>query len=113
MIKRVKLGNGVYQVQINRFKSFNYLKLISAQITGDGYFKGVPSVEMILLNDKVMFTSFSNLIPRTNTLNCFDLLLTASNNPTLIHEKFHTLKCKFPENSIDESIEIELMFDIL
>lgn len=102
---------GIHELQINCSSGFNYLNLVSANINKREYYKGIPSVEMILLNDKSMFTSYSNLIPGTNTLNCFDLLLTASNNPALVNEKYHTLKCVIPKTGIDESIKIELLFE--
>lgn len=112
MIEKVKLENGVHEVQMNNSNGFKYLNLTSAQITGTEYFKEIPSVEMILLNDQVMFTCYSNLIPGTNSLNCFELLLTAANIPALMNEKFHTLTCRLPEQVINKSIAIDLEFEI-
>jgi hypothetical protein len=112
MVKKVKFENGVREVQIINSSGFNYLNLTSATINKGKYGEEIPSVEMILLNDRTMLTSYSNLIPGTNKLNCFDLLQTAANIPALVNEKFHTLKCVLPAYIIDDSIEIELAFEI-
>lgn len=99
------------EIQINSKNGFNRLNLISAKINNPKYYDGIPSVEMILLNDKFMFNSFSNLIPGTNSLNCFDLLKTSINNSRLINEKFHTLKCVLKNSLINELCEIVLEFE--
>lgn len=112
MIKNVKFEKGVREVEINYNPGFRSLHLIAASIDKAESVKGIPSVEMILLNDRTQFVSYSNLIPGTNQLNCFDLLQTAANIPALIHEKFHTLKCVLPDSMINDSIEIELAFEI-
>lgn len=112
MIKNVKIEKGIEEIQIKHTSGFHILKIVNANINHPKRFKGIPSVEMILLNDKAMFTSYSNLIPGTNTLNCFDLLLTASNNRALVNETFHTLKCILSSDLIDDSVNIELQFEI-
>jgi hypothetical protein len=54
-----------------------------------------------------MFKSYSNLVPGTNNLNCFDLLLTATNNPALLNEKFQTLTYAVPDNVYDADVVID------
>ena len=112
MIRKLKFENGVHEMQINYISGFNYLNLTSATINKTEYDKGIISVEMKLLNDFRVFTLYSHLIPGTNKLDCFDLLQCTANIPTLLNEKFHTLKCVIPEYLIDDSIEIEMAFEI-
>ena len=112
MRKKIVFENGIQELKINHDNGFKKLNLISATINKVEEFKVVPFVELILSNDKAMFTSYSNLVPGTNNLNCFDLLLTAINNPSLLNEKFHTLKCLVPDHINDAGVVIDLEFDI-
>ena len=112
MRKKIVFENGIQELQVNHDAGFKQLNLISASINKVADFKVVPFVELILSNDKAMFTSYSNLVPGTNNLNCFDLLLTATNNPSLQNEKFHTLKCVVPAHVNDAGVVIDLEFDI-
>jgi hypothetical protein len=112
MRKKVKFENGIQEIQINQDAGFKYLHLISATINNVEDLKGIPSVELILLNDKAIFKSYSNLVLGTNNLNCFDLLLTATNNPTLSNETFHTLNCVVLNNVYDADVVIDMEFEI-
>ena len=112
MIKKIVFENGIQELQVNHDTGFKQLNLISATINKVEDFKVVPFIELILSNDKITFTSYSNLVPGTNTLNCFDLLLTATNNPSLLNEKFQTLKCLVPALVYDTGVVIDLEFDI-
>lgn len=112
MRKNIVIENGNQEIQINHDAGFKQLNLISATINKVDDLKVIPSVELILLNDKVMFRSYSNLVPGTNKLNCFDILLTATNNPTLSNEIFHTLKCVVPDNLYDADVVIDMEFEI-
>jgi hypothetical protein len=112
MRKKARFENGVQEIQIVHDSGFKYLNLISAVIDKVEDAKDIPSVELILTNDKAMFTSYSNWVPGTNNLDCFDLLLTASNNPALSNETFHTLKCVVPGNAYDADAVIEMEFEI-
>jgi len=112
MRKKVRFENGIQEIQINHDAGIKNLNLISAIINKVEYVKDIPSVELILINDKTMFTSYSNLVPGTSNLNCFDLLLTAANNPALSNETFHTLKCVVPDNVYDTEVVIDMEFDI-
>jgi hypothetical protein len=51
-------------------------------------------------------------VPGTNNLNCFDLLLTATNNSALSNQTFHTLKCLLPHNVYDADLVIDMEFEI-
>ena len=112
MRKKVRFENGIQEIQINHDAGFKHLNLISAIINKVEYLKVIPSVELILINDKAMFTSYSNLVPGTNNLNCFDLLLTAANNPALSNETYRTLKCVLPDNVYDADVVIDMEFEI-
>lgn len=112
MRKKVKFENGIQEIQINQDAGFKHLNLIYAIINKVEGRKVIPSVELILISDKAMFTSYSNLVPGTNNLNCFDLLLTATNNPALSNETFHTLKCVVPDNVYDADVVIDMEFEI-
>jgi hypothetical protein len=112
MKKKIKFENGIQEIQINQEGGFKYLNLISATINKVRNVKDIPSIELILSNDKAMFTSYSNLVQGTNNLNCFDLLLTAANNPAFSNEIFHTLKCVVPDNLYHADIVIDMEFEI-
>jgi hypothetical protein len=112
MRKKARFENGVQEIQIIHDAGFKYLNLISSVIDNVEDAKVIPSVELILTNDKAMFTSYSNLVPGTKNFNCFDLLLTASNNPALSNERFHTLKCVVPDNVHDADAVFEMEFEI-
>ena len=112
MRKKVKFENGIQEMEINYDAGCKQLQFISAIINNIEDVKGIPSVEFILLNDKVLFESYSNLVLGTNHLNCFDLLLTATNNPALSNETFHTLKCVVPDNAYDADVVIDMEFEI-
>ena len=112
MRKKVKFENGIQEIQINSDAGFKQLQLISANINKVEDMKVIPSVELILLNDKAIFRSYSNLLLGTNHLNCFDLLLTATNNPALSNETFHTLKCVVPDNVNNADVVIDMEFEI-
>jgi hypothetical protein len=112
MRKKIVFENGIQEIQINQDAGFKQLNLISAIINKVEDLKFIPSVELILINDKSMFTSYSNLVPGTNNLNCFDLLLTATNIPALSNEIFHTLKCLVPDNVYDADVVIDLEFEV-
>lgn len=112
MLKKIVFENGIQELQINQDTGFKQLNLISATINKVEEFKLAPFIELILCNDKIMFKSYTNLVPGTNTLNCFDLLLTAANNPSLLNEKFYTLKCVVPSHVYDNGVVIDLEFEI-
>ena len=112
MRKKVKFDNGIQEMEINYDAGCKQLQLISANINKVENVKVIPSVEFILLNDKVLFSSYSNLVLGTNHLNCFDLLLTATNNPALSNDTFHTLKCVVPDNVYDAEVVIDMEFEI-
>ena len=112
MRKKVKFENGIQEMQINSDADFKHLQLISAIINNVEDTKVIPSVELILLNDKAIFSSYRNLVLSTNNLNYFDLLLTATNNPALSNETFHTLKCVVPDNVYDADVVIDMEFEI-
>jgi hypothetical protein len=112
MRKKIKFENGIQEIQINHDAGFKHLNLISATINKVQDVKDMPSIELILINDKAMFTSYSNLVQGTNNLSCFDLLLTAANNPALSNEIFHTLKCVVPDNVFDADVVIDMEFEI-
>ncbi len=106
MRKKVRFENGVQEIQIVQDDGFRRLQLISAIIDKTEDARLIPSVELVLMNDNTMFKSYSNRVPGTDNLNCFDLLLTAANNPALSNNTFHTLKCVARDNS-DAVIEME------
>lgn len=112
MRKKIAIENGNQEIQINHDAGFKRLNLISATINKVKDLKVIPSVELILINDKVMFRSYSNLVPGTNKLNCFDILLTATNNPALSNEIFHTLKCVVPGDFYNADAVIDMEFEI-
>lgn len=112
MRKKVKFENGIQEMQINSDADFKHLQLISAIINNVEDTKVIPSVELILLNDKAIFSSYRNLVLSTNNLNYFDLLLTATNNPALSNDTFHTLKCVVPDNVYDAEVVIDMEFEI-
>lgn len=112
MRKKVKFENGIQEIQINHDAGFKHLKLISAIINKVEDLKEIPSVELILINDKAMFKSYSNLVLGTNNFYCFDLMLAATNNLALLNETFHTLKCVVAENIIDAGVVIDMEFEI-
>lgn len=112
MRKKIKFENGIQEIQINSPAGFKYLNLISAIINKVEEVKVIPSVELILINDKAIFNSYSNLVPGTNNLNCFDLLLLATNNPILLNKTFHTLRCVLADNICDAGVEIKMEFEI-
>lgn len=112
MRKKIKFENGIQEIQINQEGGFKHLNLISATINKVRNVKDIPSIELILSNDKAMFTSYSNLVLGTKNLNCFDLLLTATNNPDLSNEIFHKLKCVVPDNVFDADLVIDMEFEI-
>ena len=112
MRKKVKFENGIQEIQINSDAGCKQLQLISATINNVEDMRVIPSVEFILLNDKVLFKSYSNLLLGTNHLNCFDLLLTTTNNPALSNDTFHTLKCVVPDNAYDAEVVIDMEFEI-
>ena len=112
MRKKVKFENGVQEMEINSDAGFKQLQLISTTINNVEDMRVIPSVKFILLNDKVLFKSYSNLVLGTNHLNCFDLLLTATNNPALSNDTFHTLKCVIPDNAYDADVVIDMEFEI-
>ena len=112
MRKKVKFENGVQEMEINYDAGCKQQQLISATINNIEDVKAIPSVEFILLNDKVLFKSYSNLVLGTNHLNCFDLLLTATNNPALSNETFHRLKCVVPDKVYDAEVVIDMKFEI-
>jgi hypothetical protein len=112
MRKKIVFENGIQEIQINHDAGFKQLNLISTIINKVENVKVIPSVELILSNDKAMLKSYSNLVPGTNNLNCFDLLLTAANNPALSNEIFHTLKCVVPDNIYHADVVIDMEFEI-
>jgi len=112
MRKKVKFENGIQEIQINQDAGFKHLSLISAIINKVDDLKVKPSVELILINDTVKFTLYSNLVPGTNKLNCFDLLLTVTNNPVLLNEIFHTLKCVLADDISKAGVMIDMEFEI-
>jgi hypothetical protein len=112
MRKKVRFENGIREIQINQNAGFKKLNLISAIIKKVEDMKVIPSIELILSNNNAIFTSYSNLVPGTNNLNCFDLLLTATNNSALSNQTFHTLKCLLPDNIYDADLVIDMEFEI-
>ena len=111
MIKTIKLENGNKEIVLNHTPGFKYLNLTSAKINNGTYLKPVPYIEMKLLNDRHTFTLYSNLLPGTDRLICYDLLSASSNIPALANEIFHTLKCIMPENVFDKDAEVEMEFE--
>ena len=109
MRKEVRFENGIEEIHIVQDDGFRRLQLISAIIDKDVDARIVSSVELVLMSDKAMFKSYSNRIPGTDNLNCFDLLLTAANNPAFSIAKFHILKCVSRDSS---NAVIELEFEI-
>lgn len=112
MKERIKFQPGINEIQIKRITGFKKLQLIAARINKGEWEKHVPNIEMLLSNDCTQFTSYSNLIPGTRNLNCFDILTTSANIPALSNETFHTLKCMLPGHVFDTEYEIEMEFEI-
>ena len=110
--KKIKFENGIQELHIVHDAGFKCLNLISAIIDKDDDAMVQFSVELVLMNDKAMFKSYSNRVPGTDTLNCFDLLLTAANNPALSNETFHKLKCAVPNDAYGADAVIEMEFEI-
>ena len=112
MKERIKFETGIKEIQLNRISGFKKLQLIAAKINKGKWEKDVPQIEMLLSNDSTQFTSYSNLIPGTRNLNCFDILTTSANIPALSNETFHTLKCMLPADVFDTEFEIEMEFEV-
>jgi hypothetical protein len=112
MIKSIKFENGIQEIEINQDTGFKKLILVSATINKIENVNILPSVELILSNESSKFTSYSNLVPSTNNLNCFDLLKEATNKLFLSNETFYTLKCILPDNIGVADIIIEMEFEI-
>ena len=111
MVSTIKFENGIHELVLNYANGFKRLNLISANINKGTYLKPVPYIEMKLLNERHAFNLYSNLVPGTDRLNCYDLLSASSNIPALSSEVFHTLKCIMPENVFNEDAEVEMEFD--
>ncbi len=99
-------------MQITRVAGFKKLQLIAARINKGEWEKHVPNIEMLLSNDSTQFTSYSNLIPDSRNLNCFDILTTSANIPALSNETFHKLKCMLPGHVFDTEYEIVMEFEV-
>jgi hypothetical protein len=112
MRKKVKFDNEIHEIRIYNHAGFKHLNLISAIINKVEDVNVIPYVELILINDKAIFTSYSNLVPGTNYLNCIDLLSATTNNPVLLNESFQTLKCVLADNICDAGVEIEMEFEV-
>jgi hypothetical protein len=112
MVSTIKFENGIHELVLKYANGFKHLNLISAKIIKGTYLKPVPYIEMKLLNDRHAFNLYSNLVPGTDRLNCYDLLSASSNIPALANEIFHTLKCIMPENVFDEDAEVEMEFEV-
>jgi hypothetical protein len=112
MIKRIKFENGIQEIEINQNTGFKKLILVSATINKIKNVSILPSVELILSNENSMFKSYSNLVPLTNSLNCFDLLKEVTNNHVLSKETFYTLKCIVADNLGVADVIIEMEFEI-
>lgn len=112
MREKIKFENGILEKQINQDAGFKKLILVSANINKIEDVNVLPFVELILSNDDNMFKSYSNLIPSTNNLNCFDLLKVSTNYHVLSNKTFHTLKCLVPDNLCVANVVIEMEFEI-
>jgi hypothetical protein len=112
MIKSIKFENGIQEIEINQDTGFKKLILISATINKIQNESILPSVELILSNENSRFISYSNLVPSTNSLNCFDLLKAVTNNHGLSKETFYTLKCIVADDLVVEDVAIEMEFEI-
>ncbi len=112
MIKSIKFENGIQEIEINQDTGFKKLILVSATINKIENVSILPSVELILSNESSKFTSYSNLVPSTNNLNCFDLLKEATNKLFLSNETFYKLKCILPDNIGVADVIIEMEFEI-
>ena len=112
MKERIKFEPGIKEIQIKRIAGFKKLQLMAARINKGEWENHVPSIEMKLSNDSTQFSSYSNLIPGTCNLNCFDVLAASANIPALSNETFHTLKCMLPGHVFDTEYEIEMEFEV-
>ena len=112
MIKSIKFENGIQKIEINQDTGFKKLILVSGTINKIENMNILPPVELILSNENSKFTSYSHLVPSTNSLNCFDLLKMANNNLVLSNETFYTLKCILPDNLGVGDVIIEMEFEI-
>ncbi len=112
MKERIIFQHEINEIQIKRIAGFKKLQLIAARINKGEWEKHVPNIEMLLSNDSTQFTSYSNLIPGTRNLNCFDILTTSANIPALSNETFYTLTCMLPEDVSHAAIQLELEFEV-
>lgn len=112
MKERIKFETGIKEIQLNRISGFKKLQLIAARINKGKWEKHVPNIEMLLSNDSTQFTCYSNLIPGTHHLNCFDILSTSAQIPALSNETFHSLKCMLQAHVFDTEFEIEMEFEV-
>lgn len=112
MKERIIFQPEINEIQIKRIAGFKKLQLIAARINKGEWEKHVPNIEMLVSNDSTQFTSYSNLIPGTRNLNCFDILAASANIHALSNETFHTLKCMLPAHVFDTEYEIEMEFEV-
>ena len=112
MKELLKFEPGIRELQITRVAGFKKLQLSAARINKGEWENHIPSMEMKLSNDSTQFSSYSNLIPGTSNLNCFDVLATSANIPALSNETFHTLKCMLPRHLFDTEYEIVMEFEV-
>ena len=112
MKELIKFEPGIREMQITRVAGFKKLQLMAVRINKGEWENHVPSIEMKLSNDSTQFTSYSNLIPGTCNLNCFDVLAASANIPALTNETFHTLTCMLPKEVSHTAIQIELEFEV-
>ena len=97
---------------IKRRQGFFTVRLTSAEIFLRSKNSRIRAIEMILKNESTKFTAFSNLLPRSNKFNCFDLLETAKSFPALKTENFQILSCSLQKLAKNEPFEVKLTFDI-
>ena len=97
MVSFIKFENGIHEIVLKYANGFKHLKFISVKINKVTYLKPVPYIEMKLLNERHAFNLYSNLVPGTDRLNCYDLLSASSNIPVLSSEVFHTRNASCPK----------------
>ncbi len=112
MTELIKFEPGIREMQITRVAGFKKLQLMAVRINKGEWENHIPSMEMKLSNDSTQLSSYSNLIPGTCNLNCFDILSTSAHIPALSNETFHTLKCMLPADVFDTEFEIEMEFEV-
>jgi len=110
MQELIQLNAEIQTDKIERKDGFKSLLLKSANVTGEYEQTENPFIKMILKGDDSALTLYSHLVPGTQTLNCFDILLTASTISNLSNAIFHTLICIVPDGC--HEAQIDLVFEV-